>query len=164
MNKIYLFLVFLLLGLSTISAQSFMGKLNQNPSKDYKIFAADDTLKILAVMADFQEDKDDATFGNGKFESIYSQEYGSEILDPLPHDKKYFENHLKFVQNYYEKVSDGKLNISFTVLDDIVTVSQTMRNYTPPLDDVNDHTPLGEYAEEVWQLADQHYTNVNFSQ
>ena len=164
MNKKYLFLVFLSFGLSTIFAQSFLGKLNQNPSREYKTFAADDTLKILAVMADFQEDKDDATFGNGKFESIYSEEYGTEILDPLPHDKRYFENHLEFVKNYYEKVSNGNLNISYTILDGIVTVSQTMRNYTPPLDDVNDHTPLGEYAEEVWQLVDQRHPNVDYSQ
>jgi len=159
-----LFFLLLAFGLGSIYAQSFLGKLNQYPSKEIKRFAPTDTLKILAVMADFQEDIDDAKFGNGKFESIYSEEYGSEILDPLPHDKNYFENHLKFVQNYYAKVSDGKLNISFTILDEIVTVSQTMRNYTPPLDDVNDHTPLGEYAEEVWELADQQYPNVDFSQ
>lgn len=159
-----LFLVFLVFGLGSISAQSFVGKLNQNPTTDYNKFTASDTLRILAVMADFQEDIDDATFGNGKFESIYSQDYGNSILDPLPHNKAYFENHLKFVQNYFKKVSDGQLNISYTILNDIVTVSQTMRNYTPPLDDVNDHTPLGEYVEEVWQLADQQYPNVDFSQ
>ncbi|MCK7524867.1 MAG: hypothetical protein MZV64_48305 [Ignavibacteriales bacterium] len=44
---------------------------------------ADDTVKILAVMVNFQEDRDGATFGNGKFGSIYSQNYGNDILDPL---------------------------------------------------------------------------------
>ncbi|MDA3860847.1 MAG: hypothetical protein PF445_06445, partial [Melioribacteraceae bacterium] len=38
-----------------------------------------------------------------------------------------------------------------------------MRNYTPPLDDLNDHTPLGNYLEEVWQLADAQYPNVSFA-
>ncbi len=164
MKRTYLFLVFIAFGLGSITAQSFVGKLNQNPTHNYKRFTSNDTLRILAVMSDFQEDVDDATFGNGKFESIYSQDYGSSILDPIPHDKTYFENHLKFVENYYAKVSDGKLNISYTVLDDIVTVSKTMRNYTPPLDDLNDHTPLGEYADEVWQLADQQNPNFDFSQ
>jgi len=30
------------------------------------------------------------------------------ILDPLPHDRDYFESHLSFVRNYYQKVSSGK--------------------------------------------------------
>lgn len=163
MKRTYLFLVFLAFGLGSISAQSFVGKLNQNPTPNLKKFTSDDTLRILAVMSDFQKDIDDATFGDGKFGTIYSQDYGNSILDPLPHDKAYFENHLKFVQNYYNKVSDSKLNISYKVLDEIVTVSKTMRNYTPPLDDVSNLTPLGEYAEEVWQLADQKYPNIDFS-
>ncbi len=164
MKRTYLFSIFLIIGLGTISAQSFIGKLNQNPTSDYKRYTENDTLKILAVMSDFQVDIDDATFGDGKFGTIYSQDYGSNILDPLPHDKAYFENHLTFVKNYFAKVSGGKLNISFTVLDDILTVSKTMRNYTPPIDDLNDHTPLGEYVEEVWQLADKQYPNFDFSQ
>ncbi|MCF6268831.1 MAG: T9SS type A sorting domain-containing protein [Melioribacteraceae bacterium] len=164
MKKKYLLLIVFLFGLDSITAQSFVGKLNQNPTTDYKIYSENDTLRILAVMSDFQVDIDDATFGDGKFGTIYSQDYGNNILDPLPHDKAYFENHLTFVQNYFAKVSDGKLNISFTVLDDILTVSKTMRNYTPSLENLDDHTPLGEYVEEVWQLADKQYPNIDFSQ
>ncbi len=102
------------------------------------------------------------TYGDGKFESIYSQDYGQTILDPLPHDKTYFENHLKFVQNYYKKVSNGKLNVSYTVLDNILTVSKTMRNYTPDIDDINNLTPVAEYLKEVWTLADVKYPNFNY--
>ncbi len=163
MKRTYLLLV-LFIGMGSISAQSFVGKLNMNPDASVRKFASNDTLRILAVMADFPKDVDDATFGDGTFGSIYSKDYGTDILDPLPHDKEYFENHLKFVQNYFAKVSDGKLNISFTLLDDILTVSKTMRNYTPSLDDLNDHTPLGNYTEEVWKLADQQYPNFDFSQ
>jgi M6 family metalloprotease-like protein len=163
MKRAYLFLIIFVFAMGSISAQSFVGKLNQNPSMDFRKITSSDTLKILAVMSDFQVDIDDATFGDGKFGSIYSEDYGSSILDPLPHDKAYFENHLKFVQNYFAKVSDGNLNVSYTVLDEILTVSKTMRNYTPPLEDLNDHTPLVEYLDEVWQLADENYPNFNFS-
>ncbi|MBU0475908.1 MAG: T9SS type A sorting domain-containing protein [Bacteroidetes bacterium] len=163
MKSAYLVLIILVFGMGSISAQSFVGKLNQNPSKDYKKFVAGDKLKILAVMSDFQTDIDDATFGDGKFGSIYSEDYGKTILDPLPHDKAYFENHFKFVQNYFAKVSNGILSVEYTVLEDVLTVSKTMRNYTPPLDNLNDQAPLAEYIKEVWTLADQHYSNVNFS-
>lgn len=163
MKKKYLLVSILLLGLGSLSAQSFIGKLNPNPVNKIERLASIDTLKILAVLSDFKKDADDATFGDGKFETIYSKEYGASILDPLPHDKKYFESHLKFVQNYFAKVSKGKLNISYTVLDEILTVSKTMRNYTPPLDSANNHTRLGNYAKEVWTLAEQHYSNLDFS-
>lgn len=148
--------------MGSISAQSFVGKLNQNPLQDKK-YIAGDNLKILAVMADFQTDIDDATFGDGKFGSIYTKEYGKSILDPLPHDKPYFENHFKFVQNYFSKVSNGNLNIEFTILDEIITVSETMRNYSPELDNLNDYAPLTNFVSEVWILADSKYPNLNFA-
>ena len=162
MKRNYLLLAVFLFSLGSLSAQSFIGKLNQYPSNDFNTLASNDTLKILAILSDFQKDIDDATYGDGKFESIYSQDYGQTILDPLPHDKTYFENHLKFVQNYYKKVSDGKLYVSYTVLDNILTVSQTMRNYTPDIDDINNLTPVAEYLKEVWTLADVKYPNFNF--
>lgn len=148
--------------MGSISAQSFVGKLNQNPMQDKK-YIAGDNLKILAVMADFQTDIDDATFGDGKFGSIYTKEYGKSILDPLPHDKPYFENHFKFVQNYFSKVSNGNLNIEFTILDEIITVSETMRNYSPELDNLNDYAPLTNFVSEVWTLTDSKYPNLNFA-
>lgn len=142
-------------------AQSFIGKINPFPAENL-LKANSDTVKILAVMVSFQEDRDGATFGNGKFGSIYTQNYGSNILDPLPHDKNYFESHLEFVKNYYQKVSDGKVNIQFTVLPDTFSVSQTMRNYSPP-SNADDFTALGQFAEEVWQKADQLNPAFNFS-
>ena len=41
-------------------------------------------------MVNFQEDNDASTFGTGKFGSIYTQNYGNKILDPLPHDSAVF--------------------------------------------------------------------------
>ncbi len=161
MKNILSFLTLVLFGLGSISAQTFLGKLNPYPIEKSSQLQPD-TLKILAVMVEFQQDQDAATFGNGKFGSIYTQNYGNSILDPLPHDKNYFENHLQFVRNYYHKVSNGKVNVDYTVLDGIITVSQTMRNYSPPPKS-DDFLPLGNFSREVWTLTAQANPSLVFS-
>ncbi len=113
-------------------------------------------------MVNFQQDADGTTSGNGKFGSIYSQNYGNDILDPLPHDKNYFESHLHFVQNYFAKVSKGKLNIEYNVLPDTFSVTDRMRNYSPdPGSD--DFTPIADFSVEAWTKADQLYPGFPFS-
>ncbi len=82
-------------------------------------------------MVNFQIDRDEATFGNGKFGSIYTANYGNSIIDPLPHNKPYFESHLDFVKNYFNKVSKGKLTIEYNILPDTFSVPEVMRNYSP---------------------------------
>ncbi len=144
--------------LGSLSAQSFLTKINPFPES----LTAQDTIKILAVMVDFQEDSDGATFGNGKFGTIYSQNYGTNILDPLPHDKQYFESHLLFAKNYFDKVSKGKVNILYSVFPEIITVTKTMRNYSPP-NNSSDFMPVGDFASEVWIKADQLHPGFNFS-
>lgn len=158
MLKIFgsLIAVFFILG--SLSAQSLLTRINPFPDKPQ----SSDTVKILAVMVNFQEDKDGATFGNGKFGTIYTKNYGTKILDPLPHDKEYFESHLLFVKNYFDKVSKGKLVITYTVLPDTFSVSKTMREYSPP-GNSTDFTPIAEFTSEVWTKADQMYPGFNFS-
>ena len=98
--KYFLLSILVLFELGRLSAQSFVGKLNPYPITIERTVLADDTLKILAIMVNFQEDADGTTSGNGKFGTIYSQNYGNDILDPLPHNKEYFDAHLLFVKNY----------------------------------------------------------------
>lgn len=147
--------------MGSLSAQNFNGTLNVAPLENPRILNSD-TLRILGIMVNFQEDKDAATFGNGKFGSIYSQNYGNSILDPLPHDRTYFESHLEFVKNYFRKVSDNKLFVEYFVLPDTFSVSQTMRNYSPAPKS-NDFTPLGNFAQEVWSISNQLYPTFDFS-
>ena len=142
MHRFFLSTFLILISLGSLSAQTFIGKLNPFPETFPAKIAAGDTIKILAVMVNFQEDRDGTTFGNGKFGSIYTEDYGNTILDPLPHNKSYFEAHLLFARNYFEKVSGGKVYIEFTVLPDTFSVSQTMRNYSPP-NNSSDFTALG---------------------
>ena len=121
-----------------------------------------DTIKILAVMAEFQVDGDNTTVGNGTFASIYSKDYGKSIVDPLPHDRNYFKAHLEFVKNYYQKVSNGKLVVEFEVLPNGVTLSKTMRNYSPPINST-DFRVMGDFMQETWTLADQANPGFNFA-
>lgn len=153
-------IVFSCLGM--LNAQTFINKLSPTYNSQTPVILQDDTLRILGVLVNFLEDQDEATFGNGKFGSIYSQEYGTSIIDPLPHDADYFEAHLQFVKNYFEKVSGSKLHITYEILPDTFSVSQTMRNYSP-LPESDDFTPLGEFASEVWTLADQKFSGFEFN-
>ncbi|MEW6701754.1 MAG: hypothetical protein AB1298_03465, partial [Bacteroidota bacterium] len=93
MKKIFL-VVSLIIGLGSLSAQSFRREVYSGQYESSKQTGSSDTLKILAVMVEFQKDDDPTTIGNGKFGSIYSKDYGDTILDPLPHDANYFSNHL----------------------------------------------------------------------
>ncbi len=113
-----------------------------------------DTLKILAVMVEFQPDLYDATYGDGTFGSIYTGENRTrtDILDPLPHDKTYFENHLRFAKNYFEKESGGKLNIVYYVLPGVVTLDKTMRNYSPEVNS-DDVSRIADLTKEAWEKA-----------
>jgi hypothetical protein len=142
-------------------AQNLVPKIHSSPNQFTQV-SSNDTIRILAVMVNFQEDQDETTFGNGKFGSIYSKDYGTGILDPLPHNRDYFASHLTFVKNYFHKVSNGKANIEFTILTDTFSVSQTMRNYAPSINSI-DFTPLGQFSDEVWTKADQKYPGFNFS-
>ncbi len=161
MRQKLILLVFFILGLGSVTAQTFIGKINPNPVSSSLKLSAGDTLKILAVMADFQEDKDESTFGTGKFGTIYTEDYGDQILDPLPHDKSYFDEHLLFVKNYYKRVSNGKVNILYKILPDVITVSQTMRNYSPQPNS-DDFTSLADFSKEVWAKADSANPGFNF--
>jgi len=157
-KRLFAILFFICLG--SVTAQRFSGKIAPIHTSSSAIFNKD-TLKILAVLVDFQEDKDESTFGNGKFGTIYSQNYGTTILDPLPHDQQYFQSHLEFSKNYFRKVSNGKLNVVYTVLPDTITVSKTIRNYSPA-DNSTDFTAMGNLSSEVWTLANSKHPGFNF--
>lgn len=148
--KLFFKVVFIILaGLSSITAQTGQG-----------IFRKD-TLKILAVMVEFQADKYDATIGTGKFGSHYTKDYSDTIADPLPHNAAYFEDHLLFAENYYRKVSNGKLNIKYQVLPEVITVSKMMRDYSP-IYKSKDLSLLGNFGKEAWELVFQKYPNINY--
>ena len=77
--------------------------------------------RILAIRVEFPtEDPDEpTTSGDGTFDlrslaeaiSDYSLPY-----DTPPHDGAYFSHHLDALARYYQVVSDGRVNIDYTLL------------------------------------------------
>ena len=119
-----------------------------------------DTVRILALMVDFQTDTDDKTTGNGKFQTNAPT---VQLLDPPPHDSLYFKNKIQFVGNYFRRVSNGKLTITGTVYGNTkrITLSKSMKAYAPPTN-TTDNTNLALMARESWQLADSLYPEIDF--
>jgi len=162
MLKIFLYLQISIIVLGSLTAQNFIGKANPSFSASPSVLAETDTLRILGVMVSFQTDRDETTFGNGKFGSIYSNNYGNTIIDPLPHDRNYFAAHMDFVKNYFTKVSKGKLVVEYNILPDTFSVPKVMRDYSPAINST-DFTPVAQFATKVWEMADSIYINFDFS-
>ncbi len=74
-------------------------------------------IRVCAIRVEFLEDYLTGTTGNGRMGSWFSDTllHGPLHIDPLPHDKTYFEDHLTFLEDYYETASKG--NLGFAALD-----------------------------------------------
>jgi hypothetical protein len=119
-----------------------------------------DTVRVLALMVDFREDDDTRTSGNGKFGSIYEYDYGTEILDPLPHDRTYFQNHLLFLENYVRKASGWKTFLKAEVLDGIVTMPDELSDYS--FRKGESEAPVAQLVVDAWKLAGARFPSVRF--
>lgn len=126
---------------------------------------SDGTLHIVAAMVEFQPDTTRFTSGDGTFsaESIPYLQNESITIDPLPHNKNYFEAHLEFAKNYFAKMSNGDLNINYQVLDDIYRLPQQMAAYSPIGEDPGSE-PLANLARDAWtQVAESGDLNMGLN-
>ncbi len=119
-----------------------------------------DTIRLLALMVDFQTDASALTDGNGHFQLDTTTT--PNIINPAPHDSAYFAYKFQFLSNYFRKVSNGKVNLTGDVFGHVITLSKTMDQYSPPKDGSNDK-PLGNLVTEAWHLADSLYPSIQFS-
>lgn len=117
-----------------------------------------ETVNVLAVMVQFQEDTDSRTSGNGRFDLSTSPD---PIIDAPPRNRQYFEDHLTFLHNYYRKSSKGKLIIRSTVPDRVFTLPQRMEAYSPPRNGSNIN--VGTLAVETWRMVDSSGVVPDFS-
>lgn len=142
-DKLVLSLLFLFLPVHISQAQ-FAAEPQKNP--------VEGTLRIIAVMAEFEPDTNRFTSGNGTFEpgSIpYLDEPGTPV-DALPHNQAYFEAHLEFVKNYFEKISGSRLTIEYEVLPEIYRLPNQMQFYSP-VGPNPELTPVADLARDLWQ-------------
>ena len=119
-----------------------------------------DTVRILALMVEFEKDNFEQTTGDGTFQASGSPEQ----IDPPPHDSLYFKNKIQFVENYFNRVSNGKLTVTGIVVGETrrITLSKPMKFYSPPTI-TSDNKELGDLAKESWQIADSLYPDIDFS-
>lgn len=108
-----------------------------------------DTIHLLAVRVQFQPDNDNGTTGNGRF--VVSAT-GDSSLDAPPHDARYFRDHLTFLENYYRKVSRGKIVLRTTLLDSVVSLGSVMSAYSPPKNGPN--SSVADLARDTWHVVD----------
>ncbi len=94
-----------------------------------------DTLNILAIRVEFQPDQAASTTGDGTFDLRQSNDPFQ--IDPPPHDRAYFQDHLLFARNYFRRVSRGRL----TVLGDVFPRDNQAAYQLPaPMTDYNPNT------------------------
>lgn len=92
-----------------------------------------DTIRVLAIRVQFVTDSEPTTTGDGTFD--LRRDDTMFRIDPAPHDRAYFQDHLRFLQNYYLKVSNRQLLVEGDVFplgrNDAYQLDNTMSFYNP---------------------------------
>ncbi|MDZ7261424.1 MAG: FG-GAP-like repeat-containing protein, partial [candidate division KSB1 bacterium] len=122
-----------------------------------------DTLRLLAIRVEFQEDNLGTTTGNGRFALSPAKDI---MIDPPPHDRRYFESQLKALANYYQRVSNGKLILKGEVypqeLQRAYQLPHQMSYYHPANSEELDDQRLSELFRDAFLAADSQ-DSINFS-
>ncbi|MEO6694154.1 MAG: hypothetical protein ABIY50_14080, partial [Ignavibacteria bacterium] len=135
----------------------------ENNSLNPRMFkGGTDSFKVVAILAQFQEDADGRTSGNGKFDlsnKYFNASTGRDtVVDAPPYDSAYFADHLKFLKNYFDKSSKGKLVLSYDLYGKVITLPNKMESYSPQRNESN--SKLGNLFQDAWARADSF---INFS-
>lgn len=107
-------------------------------------------IHIIAVMVDFQPDNNRLTSGDGSFHLDFLQR-NVVTIDPLPHDRGYFQAHLEFSKRYFEKVSGGALSVTYEVLPTVYRLDHPMERYAPIGQSDTANYRLTWLAQETWR-------------
>ncbi len=128
-----------------------------------------EALKVAIIRVDFQWDDSPATTGDGSFvlEDTSDIECSDWSLDPPPHGKTYFQDHLIAADNYWRRVSDGAVRIDtensmvFPAGElEAYPLPNTMLYYHPYLTVFDETDKLFELTRDALTLAD---ADVNFN-
>ena len=94
-----------------------------------------ETIKVCAIRVQFQPDSTPTSTGTGQF--VLTPD-STQVFDPPPHDRKYFEAHLSALARYYYFVSHGKAIVKYTVFPENDTLSYTLPD------------SMGYYGPDSW--------------
>jgi len=109
------------------------------------------TVRVFAVMVEFEVDDNRFTTGNGRFNPDFLANPNIPItIDPLPHDAGYFGAHLDFMANYYRRVSNGKLNLEWKLYPDVIRLTKKMEEYAPLGEDGAENFKLFNLLNDTW--------------
>ncbi|NQV15724.1 T9SS type A sorting domain-containing protein [bacterium] len=128
-------------------------------------------LKIAVIRVAFQIDDSPATTGDGSFviEDTVDLDCPDWVLDPPPHDKTYFLDHLRAADNYWQRVSNGNVSINLASSESMIfpageteafPLPHDMLYYHPYLQDFDETAKLFELSRDALNLAD---SAVNFN-
>ncbi len=120
-------------------------------------------LKVAVIRVAFQADSSPATTGDGSFVLVDTTdlECSDWTLDPPPHNKTYFQDHLIAADNYWQRVSNGHVSIDL-INSAVFPSSETavyelphdMLYYHPYLEDFDETAKLFELSQDALDLAD----------
>lgn len=126
---------------------------------------ATDTLRILAIRVEFQTDNSQTTTGDGRFNLVQSTDPSQ--IDPPPHNKSYFQDHLEFAKNYFLKVSRGNLLIVGDVFPSeesaAYQLDQPMGYYNPNTTPDKIDEGLARLLRDAIQKADTETPAIDFA-
>ncbi|MEX0719433.1 MAG: hypothetical protein WD059_02115 [Balneolaceae bacterium] len=115
------------------------------------------TLNVVAIMVEFQPDDNRLTSGTGIFGDgglPYLENQPDFTIEPLPHDQNYFESHLEFAKNYYEKSSNDQLTIDYQVLPEVYRLPKQMEEYSPTGETFTNEK-LAELTRDAWKQVEE---------
>lgn len=120
------------------------------------VLEAPDSITVVAVRVSFQADENRLTSGDGTFgeNSLPYLENNNITIDPLPHDRSYFEAHLEFAKNYFAKASDDQLTVEYRVLPDIYQLDNPMEVYSPTGETFSNEQ-LAYLARDTWEKVEE---------
>ena len=130
---------------------------------------AAETLKVAIIRVSFISDISPATTGDGTFvlEDTLDLECTDWTLDPPPHGKTYFSDHLIAMDNYWQRVTNGAVSVDLVnsaVFPDTENgayqLQHDMLYYHPYLEDFDETAKLFELSRHAIELADP---DVNFN-
>ncbi len=158
MKVFSLLFIFLFSGFPILAQKTQKPIFQKRPSALQKKVVTE-TIRVLALRVQFQKEIPDKsiTTGHGHFD--LSDQRATIKIDPAPHNKAFFEDQMLAMKNYFLDVSDGKLNIDYTVKPDgdtsAYTLSKLMEYYGIRGTQEARDKRLAEFFSDAVTLADQ---------
>ena len=127
-------------------------------------------LKVAVLRVAFQPDSSPATTGDGSFvmEDTVDLACDDWSLDPPPHDRIYFQDHLTAMDNYWQRVSGGAVYVNMSesevyplIQSEVYQLPHEMLYYHPYLEDYDETEKLFELSRDVIAMADP---DINFDE